>query len=202
MWDSKSEFDKGVDKTRSDSTATHATALKDSIRSNTVRLPMLSHQLYIFIPSCRETDSSVQHRSAREFEEHCTRSNGCAHFWITLSILNDGGGLGIWEALELLNTLVDESDPDVLLAISSRVNSLTPPQINLSQIDHLLQTAESIRHDGKPEWMQVTGLVHDLGETAFPFRLRVSGFSLSSARAYLDVHHHIRSQWDVVGVRC
>lgn len=25
----------------------------------------------------------------------------------------------------------------------------------MSQIDHLLQTAEAIRRDGKPEWMQV-----------------------------------------------
>jgi inositol oxygenase len=54
----------------------------------------------------------------------------------------------IWEAIELLNTLVDESDPDT----------------ELTQIDHLLQTAEAIRKDGKPEWMQVTGLIHDLGK--------------------------------------
>lgn len=25
----------------------------------------------------------------------------------------------------------------------------------MTQIDHLLQTAEAIRRDGKPEWMQV-----------------------------------------------
>ncbi len=88
---------------------------------------------------------------------------------ISLSILNDSGALGVWEALELLNTLIDESDPDVFLVISSRVDSLTPLQIDLSQIDHLLQTAESIRRDGKPEWMQVTGLVHDLGKLLFLF---------------------------------
>jgi inositol oxygenase len=27
-----------------------------------------------------------------------------------------------------------------------------------------LQTAEAIRRDGKPDWMQVVGLVHDLGK--------------------------------------
>ena len=27
-----------------------------------------------------------------------------------------------------------------------------------------MQTAEAIRRDGKPEWMQVAGLVHDLGK--------------------------------------
>ncbi len=48
----------------------------------------------------------------------------------------------------MLNTLVDESDPDT----------------SVGQIEHLLQTAEAIRRDGKPDWMQVTGLVHDLGK--------------------------------------
>jgi len=56
--------------------------------------------------------------------------------------------MGVWDAMEMLNTLVDESDPDT----------------SVSQIEHLLQTAEAIRRDGKPEWMQVTGLVHDLGK--------------------------------------
>jgi len=56
--------------------------------------------------------------------------------------------MGVWEAMEMLNELVDESDPDT----------------NVSQIEHLLQTAEAIRRDGKPDWMQVTGLVHDLGK--------------------------------------
>jgi inositol oxygenase len=54
-------------------------------------------------------------------------------------------------------------------------------QTSLSQIEHLLQTAEAIRHDGKPEWMQVTGLVHDLGKLLFLFESE--------------------GQWDVVGVR-
>ena len=35
--------------------------------------------------------------------------------------------MGIWEAMEYLNTLVDDSDPDT----------------DLSQIEHLLQTAEA-----------------------------------------------------------
>ena len=56
--------------------------------------------------------------------------------------------MGIWEALEYLNTLVDESDPDT----------------DLSQIEHLLQTAEAIRRDGHPRWFILTGLIHDLGK--------------------------------------
>ncbi|KAM5543605.1 hypothetical protein V8D89_002856 [Ganoderma adspersum] len=71
--------------------------------------------------------------------------------------------MGIWEAMEKLNTLVDESDPDT----------------ELSQIEHLLQTAEAIRRDGKPEWMQVAGLVHDLGKLLYFFGSE--------------------GQWDVVG---
>jgi inositol oxygenase len=56
--------------------------------------------------------------------------------------------MSIWEAMEYLNTLVDDSDPD----------------IDLPQIEHLLQTAEAIRHDGKPRWFILAGLVHDLGK--------------------------------------
>jgi inositol oxygenase len=56
--------------------------------------------------------------------------------------------MSIWEAMEYLNTLVDDSDPDT----------------DLSQIEHLLQTAESIRRDGHPRWFILTGLIHDLGK--------------------------------------
>jgi inositol oxygenase len=56
--------------------------------------------------------------------------------------------LSIWEALEYLDTLVDDSDPDT----------------DLSQIEHCLQTSESIRKDGHPRWMVLTGLIHDLGK--------------------------------------
>ena len=54
--------------------------------------------------------------------------------------------MGAWETLEFLNTLVDDSDPD------------------LTQLDHALQTAESIRRANQPRWMIVTGLIHDLGK--------------------------------------
>ena len=56
--------------------------------------------------------------------------------------------MGIWEAAEYLNQLVDDSDPDT----------------DLSQLEHLLQTAEQLRHDGQPRWMILTGFVHDLGK--------------------------------------
>ncbi len=56
--------------------------------------------------------------------------------------------MGVWEALEYLNTLIDDSDPDT----------------DLSQLDHLIQTAEQIRQDGHPRWFVLTGLLHDLGK--------------------------------------
>lgn len=53
------------------------------------------------------------------------------------------------EALEMLNNLVDESDPDV----------------NLPNIVHAFQTAERIRQDHPDKtWFQLTGLIHDLGK--------------------------------------
>lgn len=69
----------------------------------------------------------------------------------------------IWEAMERLNTLIDESDPDT----------------ELGQIEHLLQSAEAMRRDGRPRWMQLTGLIHDLGKLLFFF--------------------DAQGQWDVVG---
>jgi inositol oxygenase len=56
--------------------------------------------------------------------------------------------MGVWEAMEYLNTLVDESDPDS----------------DLSQLEHLLQTSEHIRADGHPRWFVLAGAVHDLGK--------------------------------------
>jgi inositol oxygenase len=56
--------------------------------------------------------------------------------------------MGVWEAMEFLNTLVDDSDPDT----------------DLNQIQHLLQTAEAIRRDGHPPWFVLAGLIHDLGK--------------------------------------
>ncbi|RCK65255.1 Inositol oxygenase 1 [Candida viswanathii] len=61
--------------------------------------------------------------------------------------------MSVWEGLERLNKLLDDSDPDT----------------ELSQIDHALQTAEAIRRDGKPRWFQLVGLIHDLGKLLYFF---------------------------------
>ncbi|MBM84347.1 MAG: inositol oxygenase [Planctomycetaceae bacterium] len=56
--------------------------------------------------------------------------------------------MGIWDAMDFLNELVDDSDPD----------------IELPQIAHAIQTAEAIRADGHPDWFVLTGLIHDMGK--------------------------------------
>lgn len=56
--------------------------------------------------------------------------------------------MGIWEAMDFLNNLIDDSDPDT----------------SLTQIEHLMQTAEAIRAGGHPRWFILTGLIHDLGK--------------------------------------
>ncbi|XP_049833409.1 inositol oxygenase-like [Schistocerca gregaria] len=55
----------------------------------------------------------------------------------------------VLDALEQLNRLVDESDPDV----------------DVPNIVHAYQTAERIRADHADcDWLQLTGLIHDLGK--------------------------------------
>ena len=54
----------------------------------------------------------------------------------------------VWQAFDFLNQLVDDSDPDT----------------SLDQFQHLLQTSEAIRADGHPDWMVLTGLMHDMGK--------------------------------------
>jgi inositol oxygenase len=65
--------------------------------------------------------------------------------------------MAIWEALEKLDTYVDESDPDT----------------NKSQMAHAMQTSEAIRaaYPGEEyEWFVLTGLLHDLGKIVGPLR--------------------------------
>lgn len=56
--------------------------------------------------------------------------------------------MGIWEAIQLLDLLVDDSDPD----------------LPLPQSYHCFQTAEALRADDQPRWLILTGLIHDLGK--------------------------------------
>lgn len=70
--------------------------------------------------------------------------------WLTFSHFKST----VREALEKLNELVDESDPDV----------------NIPNIVHAFQTAEKIRQDyPDADWFHLTGLVHDLGKVRLNF---------------------------------
>lgn len=61
--------------------------------------------------------------------------------------------MGVWEAVDALSVFVDASDPD----------------LELPQIEHALQTAESLRASSAPDWMVLTGFVHDLGKVLHLF---------------------------------
>jgi inositol oxygenase len=61
----------------------------------------------------------------------------------------DKGRMTIWEALDKLDTLIDESDPDA----------------DFPQIFHAMQTGEELRKlYPDNEWIALVGLIHDLGK--------------------------------------
>ena len=76
----------------------------------------------------------------------------------------------MWEAMEKLNVFVDLSDPDM----------------NLPNLHHLVQTAEGMRAENRPDWMQLVGLIHDLGKCMFLWGEDEDGTSMTE-------------QWGLVG---
>lgn len=63
----------------------------------------------------------------------------------------DRAQMTIAEAFVALEGYVDSSDPDT----------------ELPNMVHMLQTAEAIRAKGFPDWMQLTGLLHDIGKIMY-----------------------------------
>lgn len=59
--------------------------------------------------------------------------------------------MSVWDALLALDNFVDVSDPDTTFPNSQ----------------HAIQTAEGLRAAGAPDWMQLCGLLHDLGKVLF-----------------------------------
>jgi len=59
--------------------------------------------------------------------------------------------MNLWDAFIKLNELIDVSDPD----------------LDLPNIQHLAQSAEAIRADKRPDWMQLVGLIHDMGKMMY-----------------------------------
>lgn len=83
---------------------------------------------------------------------------------------NNNLQMTIWEALDQLKDFIDTSDPDVTIA----------------NFAHAFQTAEGIREAGLPEWLQVTGLIHDIGKVMYLRGCDEDGTS-------------IRKQWSIAG---
>lgn len=80
----------------SETTSLLATASRTSTRSNTVSLSLRPQKFYQDLTFSVEKQTVAFNIKARvEFKSR------------------KRGRMGVWEAIELLNTLVDESDPDV-----------------------------------------------------------------------------------------
>lgn len=78
-----------------------------SVRSTASHWPFLTGH-----PDDREADGRVQHQSSPGIQEDRACTNGYVRVSIPRSAVVNAT-LGIWEAMEMLNKLVDDSDPDV-----------------------------------------------------------------------------------------
>lgn len=78
--------------------------------------------------------------------------------------------LNLWDAMVKLNDLIDVSDPD----------------LDLPNVQHLVQSAEAMRADNRPDWMQLVGLIHDLGKVMYLWGSDADGTSQAE-------------QWGLVG---
>ncbi len=74
----------------------------------------------------------------------------------------------VWTLIKELDNFIDISDPDV----------------DIPNIHHLFQTAEGLRMDNHTDWLQLTGLLHDLGKILY--KVNLPGMSLTE-------------QWGIVG---
>ena len=59
--------------------------------------------------------------------------------------------LTVREAFKKLEGYVDSSDPDT----------------SLPNLEHMMQTAEAIRAASHPDWLQLVGLIHDMGKIQY-----------------------------------
>ncbi|EOD04842.1 hypothetical protein EMIHUDRAFT_220624 [Emiliania huxleyi CCMP1516] len=75
----------------------------------------------------------------------------------------------IKQALDMMDTFVDKSDPAT----------------SLPTVHHMMQVAETMRCCGEPDWMQLVGLIHDLGHD-FGRTIRGTGISLLLSLMVLD----------------
>ncbi|XP_068469618.1 inositol oxygenase 4-like [Phaseolus vulgaris] len=94
---------------------------------------------------------SERQKGVEEFYrlQHTNQTYDFAKRMREIYVILDKAEMGIWECCELLNEVVDDSDPD----------------LDEAQIQHLLQSAEAIRKDyPDQDWLHLTALIHDLGK--------------------------------------
>lgn len=83
--------------------------------------------------------------------------------------------MDIWTALQMLDEIIDDSDPDT----------------DLTQLDHAYQTAEGIRKAfPNMDWLHLVGLIHDCGK----FLCHPRGYNLPSWTAHGD-SFIVGAQW-------
>jgi len=73
----------------------------------------------------------------------------------------------------------------IFYSLSSYID-VSDPDIDLPNVVHLYQTAEQLRKDGKPDWMQVVGFIHDIGKCIYLRGCNEDGTSVAE-------------QWSIVG---
>jgi len=125
-------------------TADVPSALQPACAGSEVKVNTEEFRVYdegVVLPQVRES-----YRQQRISQTHAFAVNA------TDKYCQFGEGKGknntFWEMFDMLVGFVDLSDPD----------------ISLSNHQHLFQTAEGIRKDDQPDWMQFVGLAHDVGK--------------------------------------
>ena len=77
------------------------------------------------------------------------------------------------EFVRRMQTKYSFSSPRCTMTIAEAFHALTEyvdcsdPDLSLPNIIHSYQTAEAIRKAGKPDWMQLVGLIHDMGKIMY-----------------------------------
>lgn len=92
------------------------------------------------------------------------RTNQTIKYNIGMRELKPRKKITVRDALRMLERCPDSSDPDV----------------DGSNIMHAYQTAERMRRAGEPTWMQLTGLIHDVGKIQMLYGTADSGQSLDA----------------------
>lgn len=108
--------------------------------------------------------------------------SGCHEKWLKF----DNAKLTVREALEQLNELVDESDPDT----------------SLPNIVHAFQTAERARAEfPEHDWLHLTALIHDAGKIMafYGGEFKLEKYLLQPIFELKHFSDFVEPQWAVVG---